>query len=103
MPRSEFRDVVANGPGGDLARMLGIADRFPKSDLTLVPRDWLALQAYGRTLRSPRTAPPGLTMATDAPMQSSLASCSSATHSRPADSFPGRAFSTDGVRLGSQT
>ena len=38
MPRSEFRDVVEIGPGGDLARMLGIADRIPEERLKLVPR-----------------------------------------------------------------
>ena len=32
MPRSEFLEVVESGPGGDLAKMLGIADKFRKSD-----------------------------------------------------------------------
>ena len=37
-PRSEFHDVVQAGPGGDLARMLGIAPSLPEAHLSLVPR-----------------------------------------------------------------
>ena len=38
-PRSEFEDVAQFGPGGDLARMLGIAQSLPEAHLSLVPRD----------------------------------------------------------------
>jgi alginate O-acetyltransferase complex protein AlgJ len=37
-PRSEFHDVVQTGPGGDLARMLGIAQSLPEAHLSLVPQ-----------------------------------------------------------------
>ncbi len=38
-PRSQFRDVARNGPGGDLARMLGIPDSFPEEHLSMIPLD----------------------------------------------------------------
>jgi alginate O-acetyltransferase complex protein AlgJ len=36
-PRSEFRDVEIPLPGGDLARMLGLAEQMPERRLGLVP------------------------------------------------------------------
>jgi alginate O-acetyltransferase complex protein AlgJ len=59
-PRSEFHDVVETGPGGDLARMLGIADSLPEAHLSLVPCEgwhfkhtdeaWDCMQRRGPTM-----------------------------------------------------
>jgi alginate O-acetyltransferase complex protein AlgJ len=65
-PRSELREVVVNGPGGDLARMLGIADRLPEERLMLVPRDgWHFHQTDERFPMAARCAYPELTLATE--------------------------------------
>jgi alginate O-acetyltransferase complex protein AlgJ len=65
-PRSEFRAVVENGPGGDLARMLGIADRIPEERLKLVPRTrWHFSHSDERFPIAARGAHPELTIATE--------------------------------------
>jgi alginate O-acetyltransferase complex protein AlgJ len=67
-PRSEFRDVVENGPGGDLAQMLGIADRLPEERLTLEPRQrWHFTHSTEPLPIAARTAYPELAMATVCP------------------------------------
>ncbi len=66
VPRSELRAVVVHGPGGDLARMLGIADRMPEERMTLVPRDgWHFRYSDDRFPLAARTAYPELTLATE--------------------------------------
>ena len=68
IPRSRFREVVANSPGGDLARMLGIADRFPEERLMIEPYDrWHFTQTTDAFPIAARTAHPELTMATERP------------------------------------
>jgi hypothetical protein len=66
LPRSEFRDVVVSGPGGDLARMLGIADRLPEERQTLVPRSGWHFQHTDEPFSiAARCAYPELTFATE--------------------------------------
>ncbi len=58
--------MVVNGPGGDLARMLGIADRLPEERLTLVPRTgWHFRHTDERFVMAARCAYPELTVATE--------------------------------------
>ena len=66
MARSEFREVVENGPGGDLARMLGIADLLPEERLKLVPRNgWHFRHTDEMFPIAARCAHPELTVATE--------------------------------------
>ncbi len=66
VPRSEFRDVVELGPGGDLARMLGIADRLPEARLKLEPHEgWHFTHSAETFSIAARTAHPELAMATE--------------------------------------
>jgi alginate O-acetyltransferase complex protein AlgJ len=68
IPRTEFRAVAENGPGGDLAQMLGIADRLPEERLTLEPRArWHFTQSTDPLPIAARTAYPELAMATARP------------------------------------
>jgi alginate O-acetyltransferase complex protein AlgJ len=65
IPRSEFRYGVENGAGGDLARMLGIADRLREERLTTEPRfRWHFAQSAIALPNAARTAYPELAMAT---------------------------------------
>jgi len=64
-PRSEFRATVERGPGGDLARMLGIADRLPEVRLKLVPQDGWHFHNTNEPFPLSRGDHPELTMATE--------------------------------------
>ena len=65
VPRREFREIVEHGPGGDLARMLGIADRLPEERLKLEPREgWHFSHSTETFSIAARTDYPELTMAT---------------------------------------
>jgi hypothetical protein len=58
MPRAAFDEVVMAGPGGDLARMLSLEDRFPESDLELVPRTPRHARRVATGYSVPRLPPP---------------------------------------------
>jgi hypothetical protein len=64
--RSEFLDQVEPGAGGDLAKMLGIAEELPELRLTLVPRSgWHFRHTDEAFPIAARCAYPELTMATE--------------------------------------
>ncbi len=68
--RRRFRDPrflrpLERGPGGDLARMLGIADRLKEVRLKLVPRDGWHFHNIDETFPLSRGDHPELTMATE--------------------------------------
>jgi alginate O-acetyltransferase complex protein AlgJ len=65
IPRSALRATVERGAGGDLARMLGIADRLEEVRLKLVPRDGWHFHNSDQTLPLSRGDYPELTMATE--------------------------------------
>ena len=66
IPRSEFDEQSSrSGPGGDLAQMLGIADRLPEDRLKLVPRSGWHFRHTDETFPIAAAAPPDLTMATE--------------------------------------
>jgi hypothetical protein len=66
IPRSEFCEVVESGPGGDLALMLGIANRLPEARVKLAPRDgWHFRRLDGAFPIAARCAYPELTVATE--------------------------------------
>jgi alginate O-acetyltransferase complex protein AlgJ len=66
IPRSDFLEVVESGAGGDLARMLGIAEKLPEERLTLVPRNGWHFRHTDETFPiAARCAYPALTMATE--------------------------------------
>jgi hypothetical protein len=65
-PRSQFREVFEGGLGGDLALMLGLADRLPEARVKLVPRDgWNFRRLDGAFPIAARCAYPELTIATE--------------------------------------
>ena len=64
-PRSAFHDVVEIGPGGDLARMLGVPDQFPEERLKLEPRERWSFSHSEETPSIAHTAYPELAMATE--------------------------------------
>ena len=64
--RSDFVEVIESGPGGDLAKMLGIADKLPEGRLKLVPRSgWHFHQVDEAFPIAASCAYPELTMATE--------------------------------------
>jgi alginate O-acetyltransferase complex protein AlgJ len=66
IPRSDFVEVVESGPGGDLAKMLGIADKLREERLKLVPRSgWHFHHPNETSPIAARCAYPELTMATE--------------------------------------
>jgi hypothetical protein len=66
IPRSEFVEQAQVGAGGDLAKMLGIADKLPEMRLTLVPRSgWHFRHTDEAFPIAARCAYPELTMATE--------------------------------------
>jgi hypothetical protein len=66
IPRSDFLDVVEPGAGGDLAKMLGIADLLPELRLTLVPKNgWHFRHTDEAFPIAARCAHPELTIATE--------------------------------------
>jgi hypothetical protein len=68
IPRSDFLDQVEPGAGGDLAKMLGMADRLPELRLTLVPRSgWHFRHTDEAFPIAARCAYPELTMAAERP------------------------------------
>ena len=68
LPRSAFQDVVEPGPGGDLAQMLGIADRFPEERLKLEPWErWHFSFSKQPVAIAAGTAYPELAMVTECP------------------------------------
>src|SRR5262249_13613013 len=65
IPRSEFLDLAEPGAGGDLAKMLGIAEELPELRLTLVPRGGWHFRHIDEAFPiAARCAYPELTMAT---------------------------------------
>jgi alginate O-acetyltransferase complex protein AlgJ len=66
IPRSEFLCFFESRPGGDLAKMLGIADKLPEERLKLVPRNgWHFHHSDEAFSIAARCAHPELTMATE--------------------------------------
>jgi alginate O-acetyltransferase complex protein AlgJ len=66
IPRSDFLDVSKSGAGGDLAKMLGIAQELPEKRFTLVPRNgWHFHHTDEAFPIAARCAHPELTMATE--------------------------------------
>lgn len=66
MARAEFREVTQNDSGGDLARMLGVANLFPEERLNLVPREgWHFRHIDEQFPIAARCAHPELTIATE--------------------------------------
>jgi alginate O-acetyltransferase complex protein AlgJ len=65
IPRSELRLTVEKGPGGDLARMLGIADRLPELRRKLGPSDHWHFHHTDLALPISKGDHPELTTATE--------------------------------------
>jgi hypothetical protein len=66
IPRSDFFEVEESGTGGDLAKMLGIPDKFPEVRHQLVPRAGWHFRHTAESFEiAARCAHPELTMATE--------------------------------------
>ena len=104
IPRSEFRDVVERGSGGDLARMLGIADRLPEERLKLEPRAGWHFHHPEETFEiAAGTAYPGLATATEARTPRSRGRCFFAIHSRLSSSHSWQSTSSGCSASGTPT